>query len=94
MQAALISRGLRCRISRFNSLQKLASDFGLNPRMRLSGLGAAHHGRISKIGRNYARAMLVEAALAATKAPGPLHRLVLPVLPAAGDPSDRLSHAG
>ncbi|UWU76160.1 IS110 family transposase [Bradyrhizobium huanghuaihaiense] len=65
MQAALISRGLRCRISRFHSPQKLVSDFGLNPRLRLSRLGAAHHGRISKIGRSYARAMLVEAALAA-----------------------------
>ncbi|XYL77913.1 transposase [Bradyrhizobium sp. DASA03030] len=73
MQAALISRGLRCRISRFNSPQKLVSDFGLNPRVRLSRLGAAHHGRISKIGRSSARAMLVDAALAATKAPGPLH---------------------
>ncbi|WIJ23916.1 hypothetical protein [Devosia sp. RR2S18] len=26
-----------------------------------SGLGAAHHGRISKAGRSHARAMLVEA---------------------------------
>ncbi len=30
-------------------------------------------GRISKIGRSHARAMLVEAAWAAAKAPGPLH---------------------
>ena len=36
-------------------------------------LGAAHHGRISKVGRSHARAMLVEAAWAAAKAPGPLH---------------------
>lgn len=60
-------------IGRFNSPQKLVSYFGLNPRVRQSGLGAAHHGRISKIGRSQARAMLVEAAWAATKAPGPLH---------------------
>ncbi|MFK4654156.1 transposase [Bradyrhizobium japonicum] len=60
-------------ISRFDSPQKLVSYFGLNPRVRQSGLGAAHHGRISKIGRSHARAMLVEAAWAATKAPGPLH---------------------
>jgi transposase len=60
-------------ISRFNSPQKLVSYFGLNPRVRQSGLGAAHHGRISKIGRSHARAMLVEAAWAAAKAPGPLH---------------------
>ncbi|WP_246786751.1 transposase, partial [Bradyrhizobium sp. USDA 3458] len=50
-------------ISRFDSPQKLVSYFGLNPRVRQSGLGAAHHGRISKIGRSHARAMLVEAAL-------------------------------
>jgi len=60
-------------ISRFNSPQKLVSYFGLNPRVRQSGLGAAHHGRISKIGRSHARAMLVEAAWAGAKAPGPLH---------------------
>jgi len=60
-------------ISRFKSPQKLVSYFGLNPRVRQSGLGAAHHGRISKVGRSHARAMLVEAAWAAAKAPGPLH---------------------
>jgi transposase len=49
------------------------SYFGLNPRVRQSGLGATHHGRISKIGRSHARAMLVEAVCAAAKAPGPLH---------------------
>jgi transposase len=49
-------------IGRFNSPQKLVSYFGLNPRVRQSGLGVAHHGRISKIGRSHARAMLVEAA--------------------------------
>jgi transposase len=60
-------------ISRFKSPQKLVSYFGLNPRVRQSGLGVAHHGRISKIGRSHARAMLVEAAWSAAKAPGPLH---------------------
>jgi hypothetical protein len=60
-------------IGRFQSPQKLVSYFGLNPRVRQSGLGAAHHGRISKVGRSHARAMLVEAAWAAAKAPGPLH---------------------
>jgi len=59
-------------IDRFSSPQKLVSYFGLNPRVRQSGLGAAHHGRISKVGRSHARAMLVEAAWAAAKAPGPL----------------------
>lgn len=60
-------------IRRFASPQKLVSYFGLNPRVRQSGLGAAHHGRISKVGRSHARAMLVEAAWTAAKASGPLH---------------------
>ncbi len=60
-------------IGRFSSPQKLVSYFGLNPRVRQSGLGAAHHGRISKVGRSHARAMLVEAAWASAKTPGPLH---------------------
>ena len=38
-------------ITRFDSPQKLVSYFGLNPRVRQSGLGTADHGRISKIGR-------------------------------------------
>lgn len=60
-------------IAHFKSPQKLVSYFGLNPRVRQSGLGAAHHGRISKVGRSHARAMLVEAAWAAAKTSGPLH---------------------
>jgi hypothetical protein len=60
-------------IKRFSSPQKLVSYVGLNPRVRQSGLGLAQHGRISKHGRAQARAMLVEAAWAAAKAPGPLH---------------------
>lgn len=60
-------------IHRFDHPGKLVSYFGLNPRVRQSGLGAAHHGRISKAGRSHARAMLVEATWAAAKAPGPLH---------------------
>jgi len=60
-------------IRRFSSPQKLVSYVGLNPRVRQSGLGLAQHGRISKVGRSHARAMLVEAAWAAAKSPGPLH---------------------
>jgi transposase len=60
-------------IHRFSDPGKLVSYFGLNPRVRQSGLGIAHHGRISKVGRSHARAMLVEAAWSAAKAPGPLH---------------------
>lgn len=60
-------------VRRFASPQKLVSYVGLNPRVRQSGVGLAQHGRISKAGRSHARAMLVEAAWAAAKAPGPLH---------------------
>ena len=59
-------------ISRFPSPQKLVSYFGLNPRVHQTGAQPAQHGHISKIGRSHARAMLVEAAWAAAKAPGPL----------------------
>ncbi|HEV2901030.1 MAG TPA: transposase [Pseudaminobacter sp.] len=64
-------------IRRFNEPQKLVSYFGLNPRVRQSGLGIAQYGRISKHGRSHARAMLVEAAWAAAKAPGPLRGFFL-----------------
>jgi transposase len=59
-------------ITRFRSPQKLVSYFGLNPSVYQSGLQPARHGHISKRGRSHARAMLVEAAWAASKAPGPL----------------------
>ena len=59
-------------ISRFASPEKLVSYLGLNPSVRQSGNGPAHHGRITKQGRAHARAMLVEAAWAAGRAPGPL----------------------
>jgi len=59
-------------VSRFASSEKLVSYLGLNPSVRQSGDGPAHHGRISKHGRAHARAMLVEAAWAAARAPGPL----------------------
>jgi transposase len=62
---------------RFPDPQKLVSYVGLNPRVRQSGLGLAQHGRISKRGRSHARAMLVEAAWAASKAPGPLRAFFL-----------------
>jgi transposase len=49
-------------IKRFASSEKLVSYFGLNPSVRQSGNGPAHHGRITKQDRSEARAMLVEAA--------------------------------
>lgn len=64
-------------VRRFGGPDKLVSYFGLNPRVRQSGLGLAQHGRISKHGRAHARAMLVEAAWAASKAPGPLRAFFL-----------------
>jgi len=64
-------------VRRFASSEKLVSYVGLNPRVRQSGLGLAQHGRISKQGRSHARAMLVEAAWAASKAPGPLRSFFL-----------------
>lgn len=59
-------------IHRFPSPRHLVSYFGLNPSVRQSGLAPAHHGHITKQGRAHARALLVEAAWAAAKAPGPL----------------------
>ncbi len=59
-------------VSRFASPEKLVRYLGLNPSVRQSGNAPAHHGRISKQGRAHARAMLVEAAWAAGRAPGPL----------------------
>jgi transposase len=58
--------------SRFPSPQRLVSYLGLNPRVRQSGGQPAQHGRITKQGRAHARGMLVEAAWAAAKTPGPL----------------------
>src|SRR5213593_4220060 len=57
---------------RFSSPQRLVSYLGLNPRVRQSGGQPAAHGRITKQGRAHARGMLVEAAWAASKTPGPL----------------------
>lgn len=58
--------------ARFRSPEKLVSYLGLNPRVRQSGGQPASHGRITKQGRAHARGMLVEAAWAASKTPGPL----------------------
>jgi transposase len=65
--------------SRFSSPDELVSYLGLNPKVRQSGASPASHGRITKAGRSQARGMLVEAAWAAARAPGPLrafHRRV------------------
>jgi transposase len=64
-------------ITRFVSAEKLVSYLGLNPSVRQSGNRPAQHGRITKQGRSHARAMLVEAAWAAARAPGPLRAFFL-----------------
>ncbi|WP_294002329.1 IS110 family transposase [Streptomyces sp.] len=60
---------------RFDSADKLVSYLGLNPRVRQSGGTPAHHGRITKAGCGKARGMLVQAAFAAPRSPGPLWAL-------------------
>lgn len=60
---------------RFDSADRLVSYLGLNPRVRQSGGTPAHHGRITKAGCGKARGMLVQAAFAALRSPGPLRAL-------------------
>ena len=60
-------------ISRFPSSRHLVGYLGLHPRVRQSGSGPAHHGRLSKQGSAAARHVLVEAAWMAAASPGPLH---------------------
>ncbi|HST94362.1 MAG TPA: IS110 family transposase [Microvirga sp.] len=64
-------------IGRFEEPQKLVGYLGLNPSVRQSGPGPAYHGRITKQGRGHVRGMLVEAAWAAARAPGPLRAFFL-----------------
>jgi transposase len=58
--------------ARFGTPERLVSYLGLNPRVKQSGGQPASHGPITKQGRAHARAMLVEAAWAASETPGPL----------------------
>lgn len=64
-------------ISRFRCPDKLASYFGVAPRVRQSGSKPAFHGRITKQGNAIARSMLVEAAWSAASVPGPLRAFFL-----------------
>ena len=66
-------------VSSFKEQQKLVSYLGLNPSVRQSGPSQACHGRITKQGRGHARGMLIEAAWAAARAPGPLRAFFLRV---------------
>lgn len=58
--------------ARFDTPEQLVSYLGLNPRVSQSGERAAVGGPITKAGRAHARAMMVEAAFSASRAPGPL----------------------
>ncbi|MGH3040553.1 MAG: IS110 family transposase [Gaiellaceae bacterium] len=66
-------------IDRFPDARRLVSYLGLDPKVRQSGNQPARHGRISKQGRAQARGMLVEAAWACAKTPGPLRAFFLRV---------------
>ena len=79
MIVALAMKAAIGEVSRFDEPQKLVSYLGLNPSVRQSGPGPAYHGRITKQGRGHARGMLVEAAWAAARAPGPLRAFFLRV---------------
>jgi transposase len=79
MIVALAVRAAIGDINRFAEPEKLVSYLGLNPSVRQSGPGPAHHGRITKQGRGHARGLLVEAAWAAARAPGPLRAFFLRV---------------
>lgn len=59
-------------IRRFETAKRLVGYLGLDARVRQSGVAAARHGHISKEGTSAARHVLVQAAWAAIKTPGPL----------------------
>ncbi len=59
-------------ITRFPTSRHLVGYLGLDARVHQSGSAPARHGRISKQGSSVARHLLVEAAWAALKTPGPL----------------------
>ncbi len=59
-------------IRRFPTPRHLVAYLGLDARVRQSGSAPARHGGISKQGSSEARHLLVEAAWAAIRTPGPL----------------------
>jgi transposase len=58
--------------SRFDTPDRLVSYLGLDPKVQQSGKPSGTHGPITKAGPAQARGMLVEAAFAASRTPGPL----------------------
>jgi transposase len=73
-------------VRRFGDPTKLVGYLGLNPSTHQSGEGPAYHGRITKQGRGQARGMLVEAAWAAGRSPGPLRAFFQRVAAKRGKP--------
>ncbi|HAW09551.1 MAG TPA: IS110 family transposase [Actinobacteria bacterium] len=59
-------------VTRFPRPQQLVGYLGLDPKVRQSGGRPAYTGHISRQGQAHARGLLVEAAWAATRSPGPL----------------------
>lgn len=59
-------------VGRFPSPRQLVGYLGLDPRVRQSGTGLAHHGRISKEGARAVRHVLGESVWSVVMAPGPL----------------------
>lgn len=64
-------------IGRFASAKKLVSYFGLDPLAKSSADQIFGSRRISKRGRSHARWLLIEAATAAVRVPGPLQGFYL-----------------
>ncbi len=60
-------------ISRFPRPNQLVGYLGLDPRVRQSGDRPAYTGSISRQGQAHARGLLIEAAHASVRVPGPLH---------------------
>jgi transposase len=71
VQTALAFQTFVGEVERFASAKKVASYFGLAPRERSSG-NRRQLGHITKEGDSLMRHLLVEAALMATRRPGPL----------------------
>jgi transposase len=59
-------------VARFPSSRQLVGYLGLDPRVRQSGDRPARMGRMSRAGQAHARGLLIEAAHAAIRTPGPL----------------------
>jgi transposase len=59
-------------VRRFPRPNQLVGYLGLDPRVRQSGERAARTGHISRQGQGHARGLLIEAAHAAIRTPGPL----------------------